>query len=755
MGIARLRTALAIAASGSLMALLYPAPSLAQEGPIDLLSQFDIRVDGGSTNSTNGDELGTAVDGGQDVNADDIPDVVIGAPKADAGTDDESDEGEAYVIFGEPSGRIVDTTDLGSAGFRIFGGGTGDRLGDSVSMAGDVNNDDIGDVIIGSPESGGPGSAYVIFGSETPTDVDVGSLGDSGFRIDGQTSFDSLGQSVAGAGFINDDALADVVVGAWNAENNTRHSSGSAYVIFGKESNTTVSTAALGAGGFRIDGAAAGDHLGLWVDGARDVNDDERADVVIGTPDTDNNSRNGSGSAYVIFGKTSTTTIDTASLGTAGFRIDGAAASDRAGVAVGGARDVNNDGLNDVIVGAYDADHNSRTNSGSAYVVFGKTTTTSVDLAALGTGGFRIDGPPEDENNSFYEGVGYSVATARDMNADGFDDVIVGGPDASNNGRLSSGSAWVIFGTDDTTNIDLDALEPEDGFRIDGAFGDPVGIPEGDRAGHSVATAGDVNDDGLIDVILGAPQADFNDSDDTGSAYIELVSDWLPGACANPRTGTDGDDMLTGGAAGDDIAGGEGNDVLSGQGGDDCVEGENGNDTVNGGENADTLKGGDNSDTVNGGDGNDSAVNGGDGNDTLDGGDGNDEIGGGNGSDEAEGGTNKDTITGGDKGDTLAGEDGDDTLKGEAGSDVLKGGANGDTIKGGGGGDTIKGGDGGDTLEGGDNGDTLKGGDGKDTIKAGGGSDDIDADDGEKDTIKCGDGSDDVDADNKDVLIGC
>ena len=136
--------------------------------------------------------------------------------------------------------------------------------------------------------------------------------------------------------------------------------------------------------GIRIVGEAASDRVGWAVARAGDVNGDRRMDVIIGAPTAGNNGRDSSGSAYVVFGQRSAATIDLASLGGSGFRIDGAAEGDVAGFAVSTAGDVNGDGLADVVVGAPEADNNFREQSGSAYVVFGQRTTAPVDLSALG-----------------------------------------------------------------------------------------------------------------------------------------------------------------------------------------------------------------------------------------------------------------------------------------------------------------------------------------------------------------------------------
>jgi hypothetical protein len=191
----------------------------------------------------------------------------------------------------------------------------------------------------------------------------------------------------------------------------------------------------------RIDGAIGGGRAGAAVAGAGDVNGDGRGDVVVGAPQETARGRSGSGSAYVIFGTESPTTVDLAQVGARGFRIDGAAAGDRLGTAVGGAGDVNGDGLADVVLGAPEADARGRGGSGTAFVVFGRRETSgAVDLAALAGAGFRIDGAAALDN------AGAAVAGAGDVNGDGRADVVVGAPQAGNNARPGSGSAHVLIG---------------------------------------------------------------------------------------------------------------------------------------------------------------------------------------------------------------------------------------------------------------------------------------------------------------------
>ena len=402
---------------------------------------------------------------------------------------------------------------LTQANITLDGAAENDRSGSSVAGAGDVNGDGKADVIIGAPRAdpngSNSGSSYVVYGSGTPTDIDLNYLGAAGFRIDGAAANDRSGSSVAGAGDVNGDGKADVIIGAPNADNNSRTNSGSSYVVYGSATPTDIDLLnPLGVAGFRIDGAAADDNSGSSVAGAGDVNGDGKADVIIGAWSAGNNGRDGSGSSYVVYGSAAPTNIDLFnSLGVAGFRIDGAAADDRSGASVAGAGDVNGDGKADVIIGAPTAGNNGRTNSGSSYVVYGSASPTTVDLNSLGAAGFRIDGAAE------YNFSGSLVAGAGDVNGDGKADVIIGAPDASNNGRDNSGSSYVVYGSATPTDIDL--LNPlgAAGFRIDGAAAN-------DRSGSSVAGAGDVNGDGGADVIIGAPLADNNGRNNSGSSYV-------------------------------------------------------------------------------------------------------------------------------------------------------------------------------------------------------------------------------------------
>ena len=146
------------------------------------------------------------------------------------------------------------------------------------------------------------------------------------------------------------------------------------------------------------------------------------------------------GVSYVVFGKTTQTDVDLSMLGDGGFVINGVAGGDQSGFSVSGAGDINGDGLNDIIIGAHQADPNTIDNSGASYLVFGKTDSNAVELetvAEYSIGGFAINGVASDDQSA------RSVSGAGDINGDGFDDLIIGAHQA---GTDNSGASYIVFG---------------------------------------------------------------------------------------------------------------------------------------------------------------------------------------------------------------------------------------------------------------------------------------------------------------------
>ena len=248
------------------------------------------------------DRLGGSVSGAGDVNKDGYADLIVGASKNDAGGDK---AGRAYVYSGQTGGLL----------YTFTGEAAGDEFGRSVSGAGDVNGDGYADLIVGTSLAGTGGKAYVYSGQ----------TGGLLWTFNGEATGDGFGCSVSGAGDVNKDGYADLIVGAY-ANDAGGYNAGRAYVYSGQ----------TGALLYTFTGEASTDQFGESVSGAGDVDGDGYADLIVGAVLTY------TGRAYVYSGQT----------GALLYTFNGEAANDQFGCSVSGAGDVNKDGYADLIVGA-------------------------------------------------------------------------------------------------------------------------------------------------------------------------------------------------------------------------------------------------------------------------------------------------------------------------------------------------------------------------------------------------------------------
>lgn len=641
---------------------------MSQYAPLLQLSSLDgtdgFRLSGGGTPA--GGYVGYSVSDAGDFNHDGYADLLVGGYGPTAST-----PGAAYLVLGSAagfgSGFDLSTMTAGQ-GFKMSGVVNGDAAGWAVRGVGDMNHDGFDDIAVSAinADPGGvnnAGSTYVVFGNAAGTGPASlsGLSGVDGYRIDG------LLNSIAGidlgrAGDVNHDGFADLLVTA-SGENG---GDGAAYVVFGKASGfaSVLNVADIdGSNGFRISGLALS-AFGRGAALAGDVNGDGFDDLVFGASQDDPNGITDAGGAYVVFGKAGAfaANVDITTLnGTNGFRIAGGEANQLAGLTVRSIGDINGDGFADLEIGAPLAHYDGQAYAGAAFVVFGRGDgfAATVDLATLdGTDGFRIDGLAASSQ------LGQGAVAVGDLNADGFEDFVVSAVGASG----TAGHSYVIFGKANgfAADFDLSTLNGDNGYVIAGSVGE--------QAGTSASAAGDLNGDGIDDIIIGAPGSLAGG----GSAYV--VYGALPGEAVD-RTGTDIGQVIQGGAFGDVIHGLGGADVLIGHGGDDTLDGGLGNDTIDGGDGVDVasyadamtgvrvdltkaglqntrgagvdllshiegLQGSTFADRLTG-DANANALSGGGGKDVLVGGGGDDRLDGGQGTDKLTGGLGADVMTGG------------------------------------------------------------------------------------------------------------
>ncbi len=484
----------------------------------------------------NGSDIsGRPSSGGGDFNGDGFDDLLIGAYSANPGG--RTDAGEAYVVYGGPGvgpGGEISLADLNSTtGLVIRGVASSDGAGKWIAFAGDVNTDGIDDVIIGArgarPNGTATGAAYVVYGGASVGSggaLELSSLnGANGFVLQGVANGYMTGEAADGAGDLNNDGAADLVIGADEADPFGRTNAGESYVVYGGAgvgSDGVFRLSGLnGVNGFTIVGGVSLDRFGMSVGGAGDVNGDGVEDVIVGANDADTFEATGAGKAYVVFGGASLPNDSVLDLqfngaldGSNGFRIDGFLENGDCGRLVSSAGDVNGDGIGDLVIGAERAPTFGMGAAGEAYVVYGALGIAgggSFRLSELdGSNGFRIYG------NGDLDRIGIGVGAAGDIDGDGFDDVIVSAPYADPKGQSSAGETYILFGG---PSVGPNGVFPVS--QINGINGFVLqGRSSSDYSGITVHGAGDINGDGIDDVLTTAHFADHNSTGNVGETYV-------------------------------------------------------------------------------------------------------------------------------------------------------------------------------------------------------------------------------------------
>jgi len=414
---------------------------------------------------------GFSVAGAGDVNGDGYDDILIGAPGINDGGG--SGIGKTYLVFGKESGWNRDIN-ISMANASFIGEYEDDYSGISVAGAGDVNGDGFDDILIGAPGDGAAGHTYLILGKASGWTKNT-SLSKADASFIGDIGGESSGTAVAGAGDVNGDGFDDILIGAYRYSG-SHENQGQTYLIFGKASgwakNISLSKADatfIGTSDFYTTGSS--------VAGIGDVNGDGYDDILIGTYDANY--------TYLIFGKASGWAKDTSL-----FHADASFVSPRigsnAGFSIAGVGDVNGDGYDDILIGAY-YESIGFPMTGTTYLILGKTSGWSLNTSLANADASFIGEHPDDYS-------GYSVIGAKDVNGDGYDDFLVGAPGADNINNI--GKTYLLLGKASGWSMNTSLS------KADGSF---MGEHAGDFSGSSIAGAGDVNGDGYDDILIGAP----------------------------------------------------------------------------------------------------------------------------------------------------------------------------------------------------------------------------------------------------------
>ena len=446
------------------------------------------------------------------------------------------DDGLDNNCDGDAAGcTLSGDVDLGSADVSLTGDTAFDYAGAAVAGVGDVNGDGKDDLLVGAwaddTSATGAGAAYLILGRQT---ADI-SLSAADAILKGAAANDSAGIALGqGPMDVNSDGYDDLLIGAELTDSGGTDA-GTAYLLLGPVSTASLSTADL-----RVNGAAAGDYVGAALAFGDDLTGDGAPDLLLGAPKVGS----AAGAAYVVSGAlTGNKSV------TSGKKLSGVAANDTAGSAVAILSDVDGDGIAEALVGAPAATGSAAT-SGVAYLLLGPLTAA----ASLSAADATLKGATAADT------AGTALCSLGDSDGDGYTDWAVGAP-GQDSGGSGAGAVYVFYGSVSGAGTFAS--------KADAIF---VGETGGDNAGVSIAGPGDVDGDGARDLFIGASGVDANGTESgaaylalapfSGTVDLSAVAARLLGPAARDNAGeaVSGAGDMDGNGLPDLLVGGSGND---------------------------------------------------------------------------------------------------------------------------------------------------------------------------------------------------
>lgn len=448
-----------------------------------------------------GDEAGYAVAGGGDVNGDGYDDILIGAPTANA----------VYLFYGGKGGTAygeLSTTDLADADATFLGIGVSDETGTSVALAGDVNNDGYDDILIGAPAADSTatdaGTVYLVPGDDTDVigNIDLSNYDSTTITaIFGEEANDRFGAAIAagedfgGTDSTTGDGYDDFLVGAPLGSFRKTVQSGKAYFFKGGVSGSDAGTILTDANANTADIVFLGaDPLDSTGSALAFLPSSAKTAILIGAPGTQAWYLYPEGAGHHGMGSyEASVDLSNTSPGVTGL----ATFSGDSDVLTTG--DYDHSGFKDFVVAS------PRTAKGTAYL-FNSTSqgypNAAYDIIS------ENDGEMTGQNTGDRFG---SASASGDFNGDGYDDLLISAIRQDPSGSTNAGATYLFYGSADGLNF-------EAGISADNFDHKFTGVSADDEIGFSLASAGDINNDGYDEFLIGAPQAG-----DAGETYLGYV----------------------------------------------------------------------------------------------------------------------------------------------------------------------------------------------------------------------------------------
>ncbi|WP_353717494.1 FG-GAP-like repeat-containing protein [Dyadobacter sp. 676] len=419
--------------------------------------------------SNPGDNYGISVATAGDINADGYSDIIIGVHQFDDG---ENDEGAAMVWYGAQNvQKEKQQLQINQANAKF---------GYSVAGAGDIDADGYSDIIVGArwytngQGQEGEGAVFIYRGSNS------GLVTNNPTIIEGNQYNAAMGNKVSSAGDVNGDGYSDVLISAYLYDDDSGNDLGRVTLHLGSATGINTQPAR------HFVGMSNDERMGSSIACAGDVNGDGYSDILIGAQHWDNGQFN-EGGVFIYHGSKNGIPAGTTPAST----LESNQGDGWFGTAVASAGDVNGDGYSDILIGCYTFD-NGQKDEGHVFVYHG------------GAEGIGTDDSQTLTNGKTGAQMGLSVASAGDVNADGYGDIVIGAP-FFDDGKALEGAAFVYYGSIDGLAINTYHLLKKS--QANAYFG------------GSVAGPGDINGDGFDDVIVGAKNYTFGESEE-GAVFV-------------------------------------------------------------------------------------------------------------------------------------------------------------------------------------------------------------------------------------------